>query len=90
MIEIVRVLLKGEQLDYKGDVVSFHNGKLSFKPVRADIPIYVASNGPLGQLVPAALPTAQSWKAAAMSRRSRRSAPSWPRVQNARAAIRPR
>lgn len=51
MIEIVRVLLKGEQLDYKGDVVSFNDGKLSFKPVRADIPIYVASNGPLGQRV---------------------------------------
>ena len=51
MIEVVRVLLKGESLDYKGDVVSFHDGKLSFKPVRADIPIYVASNGPLGQRV---------------------------------------
>lgn len=51
MIEMVRVLLKGEALDYKGDVVSFNNGKLSFKPVRADIPIYVASNGPLGQRV---------------------------------------
>ncbi|CAN5556722.1 5,10-methylenetetrahydromethanopterin reductase [soil metagenome] len=51
MIEVVRVLLKGESLDYKGDVVSFNNGKLSFKPVRADIPIYVASNGPLGQRV---------------------------------------
>ncbi|MBV8166024.1 MAG: LLM class flavin-dependent oxidoreductase [Alphaproteobacteria bacterium] len=51
MIEMVRVLLKGETLDYQGEVVSFHNGKLSFKPVRADIPIYVASNGPLGQRV---------------------------------------
>ncbi|HSH99240.1 MAG TPA: LLM class flavin-dependent oxidoreductase [Reyranella sp.] len=51
MIEVVRALLKGESLDYEGDIVSFHNGKLSFKPVRAEIPIYVASNGPLGQRV---------------------------------------
>jgi 5,10-methylenetetrahydromethanopterin reductase len=51
MIEVVRALLKGEALDFHGDVVAFHNGKLSFKPVRADIPIYVASNGPLGQRV---------------------------------------
>jgi len=51
MIEVVRALLKGESLEYTGDVVSFNSGKLSFKPVRADIPIYVASNGPLGQRV---------------------------------------
>jgi len=51
MIEVVRALLKGASLDFHGDVVAFHNGKLSFKPVRADIPIYVASNGPLGQRV---------------------------------------
>jgi 5,10-methylenetetrahydromethanopterin reductase len=51
MIEIVRALLKGDALDFRGDVVSFNSGKLSFKPMRADIPIYVASNGPLGQRV---------------------------------------
>ncbi len=51
MIEVVRALLKGESVDFHGDVVSFNNGKLSFKPVRADVPIYVASNGPLGQRV---------------------------------------
>src|SRR5258708_20442270 len=49
MIEVVRALLKGESVDFHGDVVSFNNGKLSFKPVRADIPVYVASNGPFGQ-----------------------------------------
>jgi 5,10-methylenetetrahydromethanopterin reductase len=48
-IEVIRALLKGEQVDFHGDVVNFNNGKLSFKPVRADIPVYVASNGPLGQ-----------------------------------------
>ena len=51
MIEVVRALLKGEQVDFHGDVVTFNNGKLSFKPVRAEIPIFVASNGPLGQRV---------------------------------------
>jgi len=51
MIAVVQALLKGETVDFQGDVVSFNNGKLSFKPARADIPIYVASNGPLGQRV---------------------------------------
>lgn len=48
-IRLIRPLLRGEQVDFQGQVVKFNNGKLSFKPVRADIPIYVASNGPLGQ-----------------------------------------
>jgi len=51
MIEVVRALLKGESVDFHGDVVNFNNGKLSFKPVRPDIPIFVASNGPFGQRV---------------------------------------
>jgi len=51
MIAVVRALLRGESVNFHGDVVSFNNGKLSFKPVRADIPIHVASNGPLGQRV---------------------------------------
>jgi 5,10-methylenetetrahydromethanopterin reductase len=49
MIELIRRLLRGEQVDYQGDVISFRDGHLSFKPPRADIPVYVASNGPLGQ-----------------------------------------
>jgi len=48
-IQVIRQLLKGEAVDFHGDVVNFTNGKLSFTPVRADIPVYVASNGPLGQ-----------------------------------------
>ena len=51
MIEVVRALLKGETVDIRGDVISFNSGKLSFKPVRANLPIYVASNGQLGQRV---------------------------------------
>jgi 5,10-methylenetetrahydromethanopterin reductase len=49
MIELIRRLLRGEQVDFQGEVISFRDGHLSFKPARADIPVYVASNGPLGQ-----------------------------------------
>jgi 5,10-methylenetetrahydromethanopterin reductase len=49
MIELVRALLGGGRVDFDGEVISFRDGRLSFKPVRANIPIYVASNGPLGQ-----------------------------------------
>jgi 5,10-methylenetetrahydromethanopterin reductase len=48
-IQLIRQLLKGETVDFRGEVVGFTGGKLSFKPPRADIPVYVASNGPLGQ-----------------------------------------
>jgi 5,10-methylenetetrahydromethanopterin reductase len=48
-IQLIRRLLKGETVDYHGEVIGFTNGKLSFKPVRSEIPVYVASNGPLGQ-----------------------------------------
>jgi 5,10-methylenetetrahydromethanopterin reductase len=49
MIELVRALLGGGRVDFNGEVISFCDGQLSFKPARANIPIYVASNGPLGQ-----------------------------------------
>jgi 5,10-methylenetetrahydromethanopterin reductase len=48
-IELIRMLLRGEKVTYKGEVVQFTEGKLSFAPVRSEIPIYVASNGPIGQ-----------------------------------------
>src|ERR1700756_6038059 len=44
-IEVVRALLRGEQVDYSGEIISFRDGHLSFKPRRADVPVYVASNG---------------------------------------------
>jgi 5,10-methylenetetrahydromethanopterin reductase len=43
------MLLRGEKVTYEGEVVQFTEGKLSFAPVRSEIPIYVASNGPIGQ-----------------------------------------
>jgi 5,10-methylenetetrahydromethanopterin reductase len=54
-IELIRALLRGETVDYRGEVVAFAHGRLSFGPVRSDMPIYVASNGALGQRVAAEL-----------------------------------
>src|SRR5215831_9539867 len=54
-IDLIRALLRGETVDYHGEVVAFDHGRLSFKPGRANIPVYVASNGPLGQRVAAEL-----------------------------------
>jgi 5,10-methylenetetrahydromethanopterin reductase len=48
-IELIRALLCGEQVEVVGDVISFGRGRLSFPPLRSEIPIHVASNGPLGQ-----------------------------------------
>ena len=50
-IELLRALLRGETVDYRGEVIAFNHGRLSFAPRRPEIPIYVASNGPLGQRV---------------------------------------
>ena len=52
-IAVIRALLRGETVDYRGEVVAFNHGRLSFPPIRPEILIYVASNGPLGQRVAA-------------------------------------
>jgi 5,10-methylenetetrahydromethanopterin reductase len=54
-IDLIRALLRGETVDFRGEVIAFDHGRLSFSAVRADIPVYVASNGPLGQRVAAEL-----------------------------------
>jgi|FEC22Drversion2_1045045.scaffolds.fasta_scaffold01679_4 5,10-methylenetetrahydromethanopterin reductase len=48
-VELVRLLLRGGQVTYEGQVIKFTEGRLSFTPVRNSIPVYIASNGPLGQ-----------------------------------------
>lgn len=48
-ITLIRRLLAGDEVDAQGEVVRFNAGRLDFTPARAKIPIYVASNGPLGQ-----------------------------------------
>jgi 5,10-methylenetetrahydromethanopterin reductase len=44
-VEIVRGLLRGESVTLKGKVIELSGGKLSFAPVRADLPIYFATHG---------------------------------------------
>ena len=44
-VEIVRALLRGERVDFEGKVVSLNSGKLTFEPVRSEIPIYFATHG---------------------------------------------
>jgi 5,10-methylenetetrahydromethanopterin reductase len=48
-VALVRALWRGERVDVAGETVSFHDGRLDFAPIRAEIPIHVASNGRLGQ-----------------------------------------
>jgi 5,10-methylenetetrahydromethanopterin reductase len=48
-ITLVRRLLAGETVTQEGEVVRFHDGRLDFTPPRPSVPVYVASNGPLGQ-----------------------------------------
>ena len=47
-VELIRRLLTGETVTYKGETVAFDHGQLDFKPVRADVPIFVASQHPIG------------------------------------------
>jgi 5,10-methylenetetrahydromethanopterin reductase len=54
-IDLIRKLWTGETVDYKGEIVRFSDGHLHFTPGRADIPVAVASNGPLGQRAAGAL-----------------------------------
>jgi 5,10-methylenetetrahydromethanopterin reductase len=42
-VEMIRRLLRGETVTSKGDRVSLHEGRLDFTPLRADVPIVVAS-----------------------------------------------
>lgn len=44
-IELIRSLLTGAPISYHGAIFSFE-GRLNFQPPRADIPIYVAAEGP--------------------------------------------
>lgn len=52
-VVLIRALLRGESVELNGELIAFSNGRLNFSPFRPPIPIYVASNGPLGQRVAA-------------------------------------
>lgn len=47
-VEVIRRLLAGERVTYHGEMVSFEDGTLDFPPTRADVPIYIASQHPVG------------------------------------------
>jgi 5,10-methylenetetrahydromethanopterin reductase len=54
-VEVIRALLRGGSVDFHGQVINLDQGRLSFMPHRSVVPIYVASNGPLGQRVAGAI-----------------------------------
>jgi 5,10-methylenetetrahydromethanopterin reductase len=54
-IGVIRGLLRGERVTVEGGIVRFDGGALDFRAPRPDLPIYVASNGPLGQRTAGAL-----------------------------------
>jgi F420-dependent oxidoreductase-like protein len=61
-IQIVRALLSGEALDFKGECFELRRFKLGFKPLRDNIPIYVAGLSPkslsqIGEMADGWLPT---------------------------------
>lgn len=61
-IQIIRLLLAGEHVDFNGECFKLARFKLGFKPVRSDIPIYIAALTPkslrqLGELADGWLPT---------------------------------
>ena len=44
--ELMRRLWTGERVDYHGRLVDFVDASLDFKPLRPDIPVYIAGRGP--------------------------------------------
>ena len=61
-IQIVRTLLAREAVDFKGECFELHRFKLGFKPLRSDIPIFVAGLTPkslrqIGEIADGWLPT---------------------------------
>ncbi len=42
-VESIRLILSGKVVNYQGKIVKISNFKLGFKPVRSDIPIYIAA-----------------------------------------------
>lgn len=47
-VEVIRRLLAGETVSHAGTTVALDGAHLDFKPVRADIPVYIASQRALG------------------------------------------
>jgi len=45
-VSVIRKLLAGEKVEFKGEVIKISGARLSFKP-KASIPIYIGAQGPL-------------------------------------------
>lgn len=45
-VEIIRMILSGERVNYEGEIFKLRNFRLQSEPVRRNIPIYLASLGP--------------------------------------------
>ena len=45
-VEIIRMILSGERVNYEGEIFNLKNFRLQSKPLRRNIPIYLASLGP--------------------------------------------
>lgn len=45
-LEIIRLILSGEKVNYEGEIFRLKNFRLQSKPLRRNIPIYLASLGP--------------------------------------------
>jgi len=69
-IQIIRMMLAGERVDFSGECFELRRFKLGFKPVRSEIPIYIAALTPkslrqIGELADGWLPT--HWPRARLS-----------------------
>jgi 5,10-methylenetetrahydromethanopterin reductase len=79
-IELIRTLLGGKTVDFEGEVITCNRGRLNFSESRPALPIYVASNGPIGQRAAAELADGVIMEPALRCRKSARFAlPSRPR-----------
>jgi 5,10-methylenetetrahydromethanopterin reductase len=47
-VTVIRALLRGDTVDMHGEIIALTHGKLDFQPVRSQVPVYIASNGPMG------------------------------------------
>ncbi|MBI4338102.1 MAG: LLM class flavin-dependent oxidoreductase [Chloroflexi bacterium] len=45
-IDVVKLALSGQRVDYQGNVFHLRNFRLAFQPPRADLPVFVAAMGP--------------------------------------------
>ncbi|MGB7292180.1 MAG: LLM class flavin-dependent oxidoreductase [Thermodesulfobacteriota bacterium] len=50
-VEIIRMIISGQRVNYEGDIFKLKNFSLQFKPFREVIPIYIASIGPKNMML---------------------------------------